>query len=45
MSDEELMELSLDERVNLINDTKLKIEKIKLQNLKKRIMIDEILNN
>lgn len=45
MSDKELMELSESELINLIDEVKLKIEKLKLQNLKKRIIIDQVINN
>lgn len=45
MTDEELMKLSEEQLKELINDTKLKIEKIKLQNLKKKIIIEESLNS
>ena len=45
MTDNELMELSESELINLIDEVKLKIEKLKLQNLKKRIIINQIINN
>lgn len=45
MTDEELMQLSEQQLQELIKDTKLEIEKIKLQNLKKKIIINETLNN
>ena len=45
MSDKELMNLSETELIELINNTKLQIEKIKLQNLKKAIIINEAVNN
>ncbi len=45
MTDEELMNLSEEQLKELINNTKLKIEKIKLQNLKKKIIIEEAYNN
>ena len=45
MSNEELMKLSESELDELIKETKLKIEKMKLQNLKKKIIIDEIIKN
>lgn len=45
MTDEELMELSEKQLQELINNTKLKIEKIKLQNLKKKIILNELINN
>ncbi|MBR3230018.1 MAG: hypothetical protein IKF91_04240 [Bacilli bacterium] len=45
MTDEELMQLSEQQLQELIKNTKLEIEKIKLQNLKKKIIINEVLNN
>lgn len=45
MTNEDLMKLSESELIELINDTKRKIEKIKLENLKKTIIIEEIANN
>ena len=45
MTDEQLMNLSEEQLIELINETKLQIEKIKLQNLKKKIIINETLNN
>ena len=45
MTDEELMQLSEQQLQELIKNTKLEIEKIKLQNLKKKIIIQEVLNN
>ncbi len=45
MTDEELMQLSEQQLQELIKNTKLEIEKIKLQNLKKKIIINETLNN
>lgn len=45
MTDEQLMNLSEEQLIELINETNLKIEKIKLQNLKKKIIINEALNN
>ena len=45
MTNEELMELSEKQLQELINNTKLKIEKIKLQNLKKKIILNELINN
>lgn len=44
MSNEELTKLSESELIELINDTKRKIEKTKLENLKKTIIINEIAN-
>lgn len=41
MTDEELMNLSEEQLKELINNTKLQIEKTKLQNLKKKIIIEE----
>ena len=45
MTNEELMQLSEQQLKELIETTKLEIEKIKLKNLKKKIIINEILNN
>lgn len=45
MTNEELMKLSEKQLQELINNTKLKIEKIKLQNLKKKIILNELINN
>lgn len=45
MSDKELMNMTESELTELINNTKRKIEKLKLENLKKKIIINETVNN
>ena len=45
MTNEELMNLSEEQLKEMIEKTKVNIEKIKLQNLKKKIIIEEIFNN
>lgn len=45
MSNEELMNLTESELVNLINETKLKTQKLQLENLKKIVLINELTNN
>lgn len=45
MTTEELMNLSENELIEMINKTRLETEKLKLQNLKKIVTINQLTNN